>query len=366
MLDIAIIGGGFSGLSLAQSLQDANRSFGVFESRDRFGGRIFSIPGSQTNDGSNSNFKYDLGPSWIWPDFQPRITHFTAQNDIEMYPQWTNGKALYQTDRELPPQAYVDHATYEPARRIQGGAYRLVEALLQNLPDETLKLNHLLREVINQNDHIELHFDFNSSPQVIKARQVIITIPPRLLINSVGFQPELDLRLRDLMNNTATWMAGHAKAVIRYRHAFWRAANLSGNALAAYRGAAMAEIFDACSPDGKYAALGGFLALPAAQRREYRSDLDALILDQLVRLFGKDAAQPDEIVIKDWCDEAFTATAADENPPTTHPEYGHAWLQLDHWNDKLYFSGTETASQFGGYLEGALESTERVMKCLLT
>ena len=365
MLDIAIIGGGLSGLSLAQRLQDANRSFAVFESRVRFGGRIFSVPAFRFNGQPNLNDRCDLGPSWIWPEFQPRIASFIEQNDIEVYSQWSDGKTLYQTDRMQPPQAYEDRTTYGPARRISGGTARMVETLIQQLPQDALKLNHHLLEVINRNDYVELCFNANLSPVIINARHVVITIPPRLLVNTVAFHPVLDLRLRDLMNTTATWMAGHAKAVIYYPHAFWRTADFSGNVLSAYPGAALGEIFDACSLSGKQAALSGFFALPAGLRVQHRKDLRALILEQLVGLFGKEAAQPHEIMIKDWYEEPLTATRADENPPATHPQYGHAWLQLDHWNDKLYFSGTETASQFGGYLEGALESTERVANCLL-
>ena len=358
ILDVAIIGGGLSGLSLAHGLLKENRNIAVFESRERFGGRIVSLPAA-------GNFCYDMGPSWIWPAFQPRLASFIERGNIAVFPQWFSGKSLYQAERELEPQTYIDHNTYEPAKRIQGGAYRLVDSLLREMPLQSLILNHNLREVIDHNDHVELLFSRNSLPISVKARRVVITIPPRLLVNTVEFYPGLDTRLRELMSNTATWMAGHAKAVIRYRRPFWRDADLSGSALAAYQGAALMEVFDASSADGEQAALSGFLALPAALRAKYRDDLDALILEQLVRLFGKEAAQPQEIVIKDWFTEQYTATKEDEIPPPGHPQYGHAWLQLDHWNDKLYFSGTETAPEFGGYLEGALEATERVMKLLL-
>lgn len=366
MLDIAIIGGGLAGLSLAQRLLNSRRDnqdakqpiLALFESRDRFGGRIVSLPLSD-------EFRHDLGPSWVWPGFQPQLASFIAQHGIDVYPQWLSGDSLYQTGREIPPQAYRDHNTYEPARRIHGGSYRLVETLLQQLPMHSLKLNHHLREALDHGDYVELLFSYQSQVLSVKARQVVMTVPPRVLANSVAFTPALDDRLREVMNNTPTWMAGHAKAVIRYRRPFWREADLSGSALANYPGAAMAEIFDASSADGAQAALSGFLALPAALRARYRDDLEALILDQLVRLFGKEAARPEEIIIKDWFVEPLIATEDDEVPPDSHPQYGHAWLQLDHWNDKLYFSGTETAVQFGGYLEGALESAERVAKALL-
>ena len=359
MLDIAIIGGGLAGLSLGQRLQQADRDFSIFEARSRFGGRILSAAAD-----AQHGYRYDLGPSWIWPASQPRIDRFTREHAIDIYPHWIDGKALYQTERAAAPRAYVDHQTYESARRIHGGTSRLVEVLLQQLPEQSLHLDHHLQQVVDHQDHVALHFRHQGAPLVIQARQVVITIPPRLLVNSIAFTPPLDARLQDVMQHTATWMAGHAKAVILYERPFWRDAGYSGNALAAYQGAALMEVFDACSRDGAQAALSGFFALPAGLRSRYRDDLEALILDQLVRLFGPEAATPDEIIIQDWFDDPLTASQADEIPPDTHPQYGHAWLQLDHWNDKLYFSGTETARQFGGYLEGALESAERVAKHL--
>jgi monoamine oxidase len=358
MLDLAIIGGGLAGLSLAQRLTEGDRRIAVFEARDRCGGRIDSPAVAQ-------DFHCDLGPSWIWPDFQPRITAFLERYQLDVYPQWTRGHSLYQSERTSPAQVYLDEHTYAPARRIQGGTYRLIEVLVQALPSSLLKLNHRLREVIDRRDHVELRFDYQSTSLSVEAKQVVITIPPRLLVSSVAFQPVLDVPLRELMHTTPTWMAGHAKAVVRYHHPFWREAGLSGSALARYPGAALAEIFDASSNDGTHALLSGFFALPAVLRRQYRDDLEALLLEQLVRLFGKEAAQPQSILIRDWCDEPFTAASEDEQPPAGHPQYGHVWLQRGHWNDKLYFSGTETATEFGGYLEGALEATERVATAIL-
>ncbi|MGR9117277.1 MAG: flavin monoamine oxidase family protein [Gammaproteobacteria bacterium] len=365
MLDVAIIGGGLSGLSLAQRLQSENLTFAVFEARERFGGRILSLSSPHHNSIVDPFFRSDLGPSWIWPDEQPLMADFIREHGLETFPQWQEGMFLYQTDRQLPAQSFDDPATYASARRIVGGSYHLIETLLARMPTAFLYLNHRLQTLTDLGDHVELQFNYPSKSFTVKARRVVLTIPPRLLVESVSFDPPLASRLHRLMRDTSTWMAGHAKAVIYYSQAFWRKAHYSGSVLASYRGAALAEIFDACSACGERAALAGFFALPAVLRSRYRTDLETLIVEQLVRLFGRAAACPEAIVIQDWFTESCTATSADEVPPSSHPQYGHPWLQLDHWNDKLFFSGTETSAHYGGYLEGALASAERVAKALL-
>jgi len=354
MLDVAIIGGGLSGLALAERLHNSGRSFTLFESRQRLGGRILS------HANSDSSFHFDLGPSWIWPESQPRIARMVSERGLNIYPQWIAGRSLYQSGRDSAPQAFVDHMTYGPARRIEGGSVQLIEKLAQRLPQENLKLGYQLLAVNDQHDHVELTLRHGASTLCVRAKHLVIALPPRLAAESINFTPSLDERLAHLLSDTPTWMAGHAKALIRYRHAFWRNSGLSGSALAGYPGAILGEIFDASDNDGEYAALAGFFALPAPLRHRYREDLEPLLLAQLFQLFGPEATEPEEIVIQDWFAEPATATLADDPPPTEHPRYGHAWLQMGHWSNKLYFGASETAADFGGYLEGALEAAERV------
>lgn len=365
MLNIAIIGAGLSGLAVADRLHRAGQTFELFESRLRPGGRILSVMPARSEGSDPAPFRYDLGPGWIWPDSQPRIAALVQRFGLTSAPQWIEGYSLYQAERGVSPQAYRDPATYGDARRMEGGVESLVEALCAKLPQDRLHLGHHLEQVSDQGDSVALRFRNNGDTVEHQARQLVLALPPRVVASSLSFTPALDLRLIDLMQRTPTWMAGHAKVLVRYSRPFWRDAGLSGAALSGYRGAPLGEIFDAGSQDGEHAALSGFFALPVELRRQYRDDLYALVIDQLIGLFGPQAAHPQELMIKEWCDEPLTATAADENPPSQHPQYGHRWFELDHWSDKLHFCGTETAAQFGGYLEGALEAADRVADALL-
>jgi len=358
MLEVAIIGGGLAGLSLAQQLFAAGIHFQLFEARQRFGGRILSHRPTP-----HSPFRVDLGPSWIWPDDQPLIAEFGQRYGLSCQPQWTQGASLYLSARESVPQRFSDPGGYAGAHRLKEGTQILIDTLLKQLPRQQLHLQHTLTYLKDQGSHIELAFRHdNEATASVKARHVALMLPPRLLAQHVRFEPALAATLLKVMQHTPTWMAGHAKAALQYEHPFWREQGLSGNAFAGYPGAILGEIFDSSGDTPESGSLSGFFALPAALRQQYANDLEALIRDQLVRLFGPEAAEPTSMAIQDWTAEPFTATALDHNVPDSHPDYGHPYFRLEHWSDKLYFGGSETSPAFGGYLEGALQSARFVFQ----
>jgi len=358
MLDVAIIGAGLSGLSLAEKLLRKKSNIGVFEARERCGGRILSASAPA------QVFTADLGPTWLWPMDQPLITALAERLGLTLFPQWDRGQSLYQVQANAIPASYIDTQTHADARRIAGGCQQLIDGLLQHIPERVLHLGHRLLGLSDQGSHVDLTFATDNSVNTIQARQVVLAAPPRLLANSITFQPALALGLLSLMQDTPTWMAGHAKAVLVYEQAFWRLQGYSGNAISPYPSAVLAEVYDACSHDTGTSALFGFFGLPAQIREQYQDSLSALIVRQMVGLFGPAAANPLSVVIQDWSREPFTSVPADRIPVFEHPVYGHRALQLDHWQDKLYFCGTETAGRSGGYLEGALDASDRVFSAL--
>ena len=362
MLDIAIIGSGLSGLSLADRLLESKSNFAVFEARNRCGGRILSR--SITSVPMASAFEVDLGPTWLWPGHQPRISALVERLGLEFFRQWDSGHSLYQIGAGTAPAMFIDTETHDAARRIKGGCRQLIAGLLQKLPDSVVYLQHCLLKLTDQGTCVDLEFKTGDGYAHYQAKQVVLASPPRLLAGSVIFEPELAPKFRRLMQDTPTWMAGHAKAMLVYPEAFWRRHGYSGNALLPYQDAVLSEIYDACSQHGELAALFGFFGLAAAMRNHYRDNLEALIVQQMMNLFGSEAANPLQVIVQDWSLEPFTATQQDCIPLTRHPDYGHRPLLLDHWQDKLYFCGTETAQAHGGYLEGALEASDRVFTAL--
>jgi len=96
-------------------------------------------------------------------------------------------------------------------------------------------------------------------------------------------------------------------------------------------------------------ALFGFAHPGAARELGFR---DAAVA-QLVRLFGPEAASPDDVYIKDWSIDPATADPADRISLGEHPAYRPLPSK-----GRLSFAGTEIAPEDGGFLEGALSAAE--------
>ncbi len=351
MLDTAIVGGGLSGLALARRMQKQGRECAVFEARDRLGGRILSVP----VDG----MALDLGPAWYWPQSQPRMARLIAELGLTHFPQHDQGTVLSLNDPDKAPQAYPTDGVHGGARRLEGGMASLIQALAANFPAGTLHLNHVLIAVIEQGDHVALHFRCGDSIRQISARRVVLAVPPRLLEEHVRFEPPLSEPLVQSMRSTCTWMADQAKVVVTYPQSFWRGAALAGNAFVGHEQAVLYETFDACNAAGDQAALGGFIALSPALRASFETGLSLLITSQLVQLFGREAEDGTQHR-HDWATEIYTSSTLDQSPLRVHPSYDDPSLRRPWWSSRLYFCGSETAGYAAGYMEGALEASERV------
>ncbi|WP_271271306.1 flavin monoamine oxidase family protein [Aliamphritea hakodatensis] len=347
--DIAIIGGGISGLYLAAELQAAGADFRVFEARERVGGRILCTGEADCLQG------YDLGPSWFWPG-QPRMAALLRAAGLNAYPQYSRGDLVYE---EMPGDVrQLNFSTMEGALRVENGMGSLIRYLSSRSDTHRLtsatalsKVRHLPGEAYCW----QLTLNRAGEQQLLKAKAVVLAVSPRVIAKTVQFEPPLAAHALQSLQAIPTWMGRFTKVIAEYETPFWREMNLSGDAIS--RAGPLQEIHDASLPGASAGALFGFLQqLPRDTESEA---LQQQVTGQLVRLFGRQAANPLSISFRDWSAQPYTATAEDwAESLSGHPQYGLPDSLKRLSSQGLLFTATEMAHQSGGLLEGALEAAD--------
>jgi monoamine oxidase len=231
----------------------------------------------------------------------------------------------------------------------------LTDALHRRLDTARTLTGQKVRRLRATASHIELDSeDVSGLITTQRAGQVLLAMPPRLAEDSITFSPILPRALAQQWRGTSTWMAPHAKYIALYDNPFWREQGLSGEARSAI--GPLGEIHDASMPGG-HAALFGFFGVPAQARKSVSDDaLRMHCRNQLVRLFGPQAAAPTSDFIKDWAEDPYTATVADQQPTGQHAVAPNATAASGPWRGRLIGIASEWSPQFPGYLAGAIEA----------
>lgn len=356
---VIIVGAGLSGLRIASMLTAKGFNCRVLESRERIGGRVLSKEISYRPDLG----KYDLGPTWFWPRFETTMTKLVKELGLKTFEQYNEGLMLSERSRNEPAQRHaLPKGAVEKSLRIIGGVKSLIDAMAATLPPGTVQLNTRVT-LIRQEDKGTITIETDGNKGSIRAEAVILALPPRLVAQNITFWPQLPPELMASMVNKPTWMAAQAKAVAVYERPFWREQGLSG--LASSWVGPLQEIHDA-SPETGAGALFGFFGMPTKTRQELGEEkVLQLVVEQLVRLFGPSAENVSALLYKDWSNDSCTALKEDAEPLRDYPRYGPLG-RVESWGNKIMFAGTETAaSEHGGHLEGALQSSERAVSELM-
>lgn len=356
---VCIVGGGLSGLYAAWLLeQHGIRDYVILEARHAPGGRIASF---EPADGLD---RFDLGPTWYWPEYQPQLQQVIAKLSLSAFPQHESGDAIWERAGGAAPARGPTYMTAPQSMRLLGGMSALTNALRCQTQAACIITGQEVRHIRRINEYMELDSE-NASGTITtwRAKHVLLAVPPRLVQHLMTFTPALPAALANDWRDTPTWMAPHAKYVATYDRAFWREAGLSGKAIGA--SGPLGEIHDASTLDGA-AALFGFFRVPAQVRSSVSDEvLRAHCRAQLERLFGTAAAHPVADAIKDWAADPYTATAQDLLDGGQHAAAPMAVATTGPWHGCLTGIASEWSPQFPGYVAGAIEAAERGVRRLV-
>jgi monoamine oxidase len=344
--DVLIIGGGLAGLSLADHLQARGQDWLLAEAQSEFGGRIQSpmLAGA----------RFDIGPAWFWPG-QHRMEALMRRFGLQVFEQFSQGNRLFQ-DSGGAVHRNRGYASMEGSLRVAGGMAQVVAALLGALPAERVMAGAAVTSLLRTGGRIVA----TSAKGQIEANCVVLALPPRVAAETVSFAPSLPEAALKAARSIPTWMAGQAKFVAVYDRPYWRDAGFSGDAIS--QKGPLVEIHDASPPaEGPYA-LFGFVGWPPEVRAQHRAETVTHAILQLQEMFGAALGQPLAAEMIDWAQVPTVASTLDRVGPGGHPAYGLPPDLTRLWDGCLHFGSTETARGHGGYLEGALEASERLSK----
>jgi len=334
---ILIIGAGLSGLTLAYLLSKKNISTTILEASSRIGGRIQTIEG-------NLNTPLELGATWF-SDLHVNLSALLNELGLQKYPQYTTGKSLFQTSKVDPPQEFYVPETQQKSYRIAGGTQALIDVLKSKAPLTKIQLNTSVKSISKTENGLVVE---TANQEKLQADKVILCLPPQLVGSTISFSPNLPHQVLAVLPSVQTWMAGSIKFVLEYETPFWRTSGYSGMVFS--HTDIVTEMHDHTNFEKNKFGFTGFLhPSTAAYPKEVRKEA---VLIQLKKLLGLEATKPVSYNDKVWTDEFVLGENQLVNMP--HQNNGHPIFRESYLNDRVFFAGTETAAQFGGYMEGAV------------
>jgi monoamine oxidase len=188
----------------------------------------------------------------------------------------------------------------------------------------------------------------------VRARRAIVAVPPALA-GRITYDPPLPAP-RDQLTQRMP-MGSVIKTMSIYDEPFWREDGLSGQALSIPGPAQV--IFDNTPPSGAPGVILGFLEARDARALAPVSEAERreAVVGGLARVFGRRALKPGGYLEKDWSAEPFSRGCyAGVLGPGAWTTYG-TWLRDP--IDRIHWAGTETATRWMGYFDGAVQSGKR-------
>lgn len=241
--------------------------------------------------------------------------------------------------------------------RFAGGSQLIAIKLAEQLGPDGVRLGAPVARIEQGPSQVTVH----AAGVAAAGRRAVIAVPPALA-GRICYDPPLPAD-RDQLTQAAP-MGSVIKCLAVYDEPFWRYAGYNGQATS--NGPAARVTFDTGPPAGPPGILLGFVTGAEARRlaRAGPAQRRAEVLASFGRYFGPAATRPADYVEHDWTADPWTRGCYGAHfPPGTWTQFGPALRRpvgLLHW------AGTETATAWSGYMDGAVQSGQRAAAEVLT
>lgn len=239
--------------------------------------------------------------------------------------------------------------------RFVDGAQAIAIGLARELGDR-VRLGTPVREVRQTDRAVEVDAD----GLTVSAGRVIVAMAPAMM-RSIRFSPALP-SAREILHHEMP-MGSIVKAILFYERAFWRESGLSGEAIS--DGSPCRAFFDDTAHDGRHPALVGFVVAGEARVSRDEATRRAAIERQVIRLgLVPPGTRAIAYVEKDWQADPWSGGCyvgvMGKGVMTKVGEALRAPVGRIHW------AGSETATRWAGYFDGALQAGDRAAREVLS
>jgi monoamine oxidase len=235
-------------------------------------------------------------------------------------------------------------------KRFVGGSQLIPERMAEQLGRRNIVLGSPVRRIVTRDDHVKVVSD----KLTVLAQRVIVAVPPALA-GRIEYRPKLPAQ-RDQFTQRAP-MGSVAKVNLVYPAPFWRDRGLTGMVLSDELPAQV--VFDNTPASGSPGVLMAFIEATESRRLAPvpPDQLRSEVIANLVKYFGDEAANPTAFIEKRWDNETWSrGCPVAVLPPGVLLDFGPA---IRTPVGRIHWAGTETATHWTGYLDGAVRSGKR-------
>ncbi|CAF3521272.1 unnamed protein product [Rotaria socialis] len=261
----------------------------------------------------------------------------------------------------------VDDGAQE--RKFRGGSQQISNRLAEKLGDNRVLFNHAVK-----------YIDWSSTENLVKVtcdnnktftcRHVIIALAPSLY-KTIQFEPELPPKKREATERM--YMGSIIKTITVFERPYWKENGFSGIILDTSRVSLNPVIYtfdDSCDED-KFYAIMGFIVADSSREwaKKTRDERRQAVCEQYARAFQCNDMLTGcrDYIEQDWSAEKFSGGCYTDIMPKELLSSLREQLHTPCGdNGQLMFAGTELATRFAGYMDGAVQSGEKAAYDVIT